>query len=343
MTTPSPALPPYARHIRHAGSRFRLWWLDKVLRLVIKRSFRFDAESPVLRDKQASLDLKLTKVDPEMHAQAVDCNGTPAEWITVPGSRSTKVVFYIHGGAWMFKFPRLHHAMVASWCRRLKTRALMVDYRLAPEHRFPAGIADVWSAWQWFMDQGIPARDVIIAGDSAGGNLTLALLHRIKAAGGAMPACAVMLSPFVDFTLSSPSMVTNEKRDPMFTAAAMVGLRHHYLGPEEMFSPDASSLFADFAGLPPLLFQSSESEMLRDDSLRAAARAHAAGVTVEVELWDKVPHVFQGFQALTHGTAALENIAAFVTRHAQWEQVPAASTNPAPVAAAPDATLTRQD
>lgn len=114
MTTPSPALPPYARHIRHGGSRFRLWWLDKVLRLVIKRSFRFDAEIPVLRDKQASLDLKLTKVDPEMHAQAVDCNGTPAEWITVPGSRSTKVVFYIHGGAWMFKFPRLHHAMVAS-------------------------------------------------------------------------------------------------------------------------------------------------------------------------------------------------------------------------------------
>ena len=88
MTTPSPALPPYARHIRHAGSRFRLWWLDKVLRLVIKRSFRFDAEIPVLRDKQAALDLKLTKIDPDMHAQAVDCNGTPAEWITVPGSVS---------------------------------------------------------------------------------------------------------------------------------------------------------------------------------------------------------------------------------------------------------------
>ena len=110
-----------------------------------------------------------------------------------------------------------------------------------------------------------------------------------------------------------------------------------------MFSPDASTLFADFAGLPPLFFQSSESEMLRDDSLRAAARAHAAGVKVEVELWDKVPHVFQGFQALTHGAAALENIASFVTRHTQWDQAPAASTNPAPVAADTGETLTRQD
>ena len=137
-----------------------------------------------------------------------------------------------------------------------------------------------------------------------------------------MPACAVMLSPFVDFTLSSPSMATNEKCDPMFSAAAMVGLRHHYLAPEQMLLPDASPLFGDFNGLPPLFFQSSESEMLRDDSLRAAARAHAAGVTVEVELWDNVPHVFQGFQALTHGKAALEHIADFIARHTRWEQAP---------------------
>jgi monoterpene epsilon-lactone hydrolase len=322
MNTPSVALPSYVRLVRHAGSRWRLWWMDKLLRVAVKRAFRYDAEIPFLRDRQDRLDLKLTKVDPEMQAQPVDCNGAAAEWLTLPESRGDKVIFYIHGGAWMFKFPRLHHAMVASWCRRIRARALMVDYRLAPEFRFPAGIDDVWAAWQWLMALGIPPRDVIIGGDSAGGNLTLALLHRIKAAGQPMPACAVMLSPFVDFTLSSPSMVTNEKRDPMFSTSAMVGLRHHYIAPEDMLSPDASPLFGDFSGLPPLFFQSSESEMLRDDSLRAAERAHAAGVGVEVELWANVPHVFQGLQVLSHGKAALENIAGFVARHTDWDRAP---------------------
>lgn len=322
MSTPLNALPSYVRLVSHTGSRFRLWWMDKLLRLAVKRAFKYDAEIRFLRDRQAGLDLKLTKIDPEMKVQAIECNGTPAEWITLPQSRNEKVIFYIHGGAWMFKFPRLHHAMVASWCRRFRARALMVDYRLAPEFRFPAGVEDVWASWQWLMAQGILARDVIIAGDSAGGNLALVLLHRIKAASQPMAACAVMLSPFVDFTLSSPSMVTNERSDPMFTTLAMVGLRHHYITPEDMLSPDASPLFGDFTGLPPLFFQSSESEMLRDDSLRAAERAHAAGVSVEVELWANMPHVFQGLQTLSHGKAALESIAEFVKQHTDWDRAP---------------------
>jgi epsilon-lactone hydrolase len=320
MSTTSTPLPRYVRLVSHAGSRLRLWWMDKLLRVAVKRAFKYDAHIRFLRDRQAGLDLKLTRIDPEMKVQAIECNGTPAEWIALPESRNAKVIFYIHGGAWMFKFPRLHHALVASWCRRIRARALMVDYRLAPEFRFPTAVEDVWAAWQWLMAQGISTRDVIIGGDSAGGNLTLALLHRIKAAGQPMPACAIMLSPFVDFTLSSPSMVTNEKRDPMFSTSAMVGLRHHYITPEDMLSPDASPLFGNFSGLPPLFFQSSESEMLRDDSLRAAERADAAGVSVEVELWTNVPHVFQGLQVLSHGKAALERIADFVMRHTDWDR-----------------------
>jgi acetyl esterase/lipase len=115
-------------------------------------------------------------------------------------------------------------------------------------------------------------------------------------------------------------MVINEKSDPMFSTSAMVGLRHHYIAPEDMLSPDASPLFGEFTGLPPLFFQSSASEMLRDDSLRAAQRADAAGVSVEVELWTNVPHVFQGLQVLSHGKAALERIADFVARHSGWER-----------------------
>ena len=156
MSTPSASLPCYVRLVSHAGSRFRLWWLDKLLRVAVKRAFKYDAEIPFLRDRQAALDLKLTRIDPEMKAQAIECNGTAAEWITLPESRNAKVIFYIHGGAWMFKFPRLHHAMVATWCRRIRARALMVDYRLAPEFRFPTGVEDVWAAWQWLMVRAFP-------------------------------------------------------------------------------------------------------------------------------------------------------------------------------------------
>jgi len=158
MSTPFAPLPCYVRLVSHAGSRFRLWWLDKLLRVAVKRAFKYDAEIPFLRDRQARLDLKLTRIDPEMKVEAIGCNGTPAEWITVPESRNGKVIFYIHGGAWMFKFPRLHHAMVASWCRRIRARdpqglgngqlaALLEQRREAPafdvRHRDVLGAVDL--------------------------------------------------------------------------------------------------------------------------------------------------------------------------------------------------------
>ena len=200
-------------------------------------------------------------------------------------------------------------------------KALLPEYRLAPEHRFPAGIDDCWTTWRWLLAQGVAAKDIVIAGDSAGGNFTLALLHRIKAAGDAMPSCAVLISPFTDFTLSSPSLLTNEKGDPMFTSARCIGLRHIYVSAEQMLHPDASPLFADFNGLPPLLFQSSASEVLRDDTLRAAAKAHASDVRVEVELWAGMPHVFQSMSALPQSQAGLRHIADFVRRQSGWSDV----------------------
>ena len=324
MNNPAlPALPvpeaidaqaPYVRHIAPEGGRFALWKLDLVLRLAIKRTYKYGFDVQAYRRKQVELDRRLSKADPATRRTAVDCDGVPADWIDVPESRSEKVILYIHGGAWCLSFPSLHHNMVARLCRMAGARALLMEYRLAPEHRFPAAIDDCWTTWRWLLAQGVAARNIVIAGDSAGGNLALALLHRIKAKGDPMPACAVLMSPLVDFTLGSPSMLTNEKRDPMFTSARMIGLRHLYVSPEQMLHPEASPLFADFTGLPPLLFQSSESEVLRDESLRAAARAHASGVKVDVELWAGMPHVFQIFPALPQSQSGLRNIADFIRR-----------------------------
>ena len=309
---------PYVRHISSSEGRFTRWTLDLILRLRVKRKYRYGFDVVAYRQRQARLEPKLSSVDPSSRRTPCNCDGVPADWVEVPESRNDKVVLYLHGGAWVCSYPNLHHNLVARLCRQIGAKALMVDYRLAPEHRFPAAIDDCWSAWRWLLAQGVAAKDIVIAGDSAGGNLSLALLHRIKAAGDDMPACAVLISPVVDFTLSSPSMVTNEKRDSMFTGARMIGLRHLYIDAAQMLHPDASPLFADYRGLPPLLFQSSESEMLRDDSLRAAAKANASGVKIEVELWAGMPHVFQSMQMLPQSRAAIENMADFIRRHSGW-------------------------
>ena len=311
-------LPPYAKFISPAKGAWRRRWLNLFLRFTAKQMLVPGADVAELRVKQAGLDLKFGIIDPLARRTPVDCGGVAAEWIDVPESRPDRVLLYLHGGAFIFRFPKTHASMVARWCRRLCARALMVDYRLAPEHPFPAAPDDCHAAYRWLLAQGHDPRGIVIAGDSAGGNLTLATLHRAKAAGEPLPACAVLISPFVDFTLSSESLVSNEKRDPMFTLAGMVSLRELYAPPERFLDSSLSPLFADFGGLPPLLIQAGSIEMLRDDSLRTAARADAGGVPVELEIWDRLPHVFQAMQQLPQAGEAMGSIVRFIGERAGW-------------------------
>ena len=197
-------------------------------------------------------------------------------------------------------------------------RALMVDYRLAPEHCFPAAPDDCHAAYRWLLAQGYQPNEIVIAGDSAGGNLALATLQRIKAAGEPMPSCAVLLSPFVDCTLSGESMLSNEPHDPMFTLSGMLVIRRLYVQPEQFMDPSASPLFADFSGLPPMLIQVGDIEMLRDDAVRTARKAHAAGVAVELEIWEGMPHVFQALTILPQAAAASERIVAYIGEKTGW-------------------------
>ena len=288
-----------------------------MLRLTAKRMRFLDADIAELRARQAELDQKYGRLDPEARSTPVDCDGVAAEWIDIPGSRPDRVLLYLHGGAFMFRFPRTHPGMCARWCRRLNARALMVDYRLAPEHRFPAAPEDCHRAYRWLLGERTDPKNIVIAGDSAGANLALVTLHRIKMAGEPLPACAAMLSPVVDFTLSSRSLVSNEKRDPIFRLAALIALRELYASPEQFLDPSVSPLYADYAGFPPLLFQVGGIEVLRDEAIRAAERAHAAGVDVELEIWEDMAHVFQAL-ALPQSDAANERIVRFIARHTGW-------------------------
>ncbi|SDU30154.1 Acetyl esterase/lipase [Pseudomonas pohangensis] len=316
-------LPVYVERLKVAGGFWRRLFLQILFRLAAKGNLRLGMNIQKMRRQQEALDVRMTPADFSTRRRAAETDEFQAEWVEAPDLQPQRVILYLHGGAFMFRFPRTHARLAGDWCKALNARALMVDYRLAPEHRWPAGIDDCHAAYRWLLASGIQAENIVLAGDSAGGNLSLALLHRIKAAGEPMPACAVLLSPFVDFTLSSPSLCLNELRDPIFTARGIVAVRSYYAEPEQFLEPGLSPLFGDYRNFPPLLFQASDTEMLRDESLRAAARAHAAGVNVRVELWQgQLPHVFQAFHKLPQTKAAVARILAFIGQHTHWDNQP---------------------
>jgi epsilon-lactone hydrolase len=314
---PAARLPAYAHRIDVPGGALRRRWLHGWLRLAVKRIPLLGADIARLRAINLAWDARLARPSPDVRLAPVDAAGFRGEWLEVPGSRPERVLLYLHGGAFIFRFPQVHAALVARLCRRIGARALMVDYRLAPESPYPAAPDDCHAAYRWLLASGQSPADVVLGGDSAGGNLALVTLQRIRAAGEPSPACGMLLSPAVDFTLSSRSLVTHERSDPMFRLGGLVAMRGYYASPEHYLDPGVSPLFGEFAGLPPLLFQVGGIEMLRDESVRAAARADAAGVAVELEIWERMAHVFQALP-LPQAAAALDRLAAFVARHTGW-------------------------
>ncbi len=314
---PALPVPPYVRRINLPGGELKRAGLHAFFRMASKGTSIVDADIGAMRAGQSKWDARFARVGASVRRTPVAATGLAGEWINGPDSLPERIILYLHGGAFMFRWPGIYTSMVARWCSRLKARALMVDYRLAPEHPFPAAPDDCHAAYQWLLAQGHDPRNIIVAGDSAGGNLALVTLQRIHDAGEPMPACVVLLSAGVDFTLSSRSMVTNEDTDPMFNLAELVAMRRFYAPPELYLNPGVSPLFGDFTGLPPLLFQVGSREVLLDESTRAAARAHAAGVAVEVEIWESMGHVFQTLP-LPQAEAALEHIARFVASRAGW-------------------------
>jgi epsilon-lactone hydrolase len=314
---PSAPLPGYARVIDVPGGALRRRWLHGWLRLAVKRIPLLSADIARLRALNLAWDARLAHPSPGVRLTPVDAADFRGGWLEVHGSRPDRVLLYLHGGAFMFRFPRLHAALAARLCRRLGARALLVDYRLAPESPFPAAPDDCHAAYRWLLACGQPPAGIVIGGDSAGGNLALVTMQRIRDAGESLPACGLLLSPVVDFTLSSRSLVTHEQSDPMFRLSGLLAMRGYYAPPARFLDPGVSPLYGGFAGLPPLLFQAGGVEMLLDESVRAAARAHEAGVEVELEIWEHMAHVFQALP-LPQAAAAIDRLGAFAARHAGW-------------------------
>jgi acetyl esterase/lipase len=296
--------------------------LNAVLRLAMGKPLAHDTDVVALRRRYERIDARQFRVDPEAERSPVECGGVPGEAIWVPETRAERTLLYLHGGSFAFRFPNAHAAFAARLCRRLRARALIPDYRLAPEHPFPAAPDDCHAAYRGLLAQGIEPDNIVLAGDSAGGTLALVTLHRIRVAGEPMPSCAVLLSPAVDCTLRSPSMVAYDGHDPMLRLASLIVLRQHYVpSPHDYTNPEVSPLFADFAGFPPLFFQAGSTELLRDEATRAADKAFDAGVDVELELWPGAAHVFQIADFLPEAAQALNHIVRFVRIRTGWPDI----------------------
>ena len=310
--------PNYRREIQVKPS-MRSYALNALLRLTLGKPLAHDADVVALRRHYEKLDARQFKVGPPVERQPAEVGGVPAEWVSAPESRSERVILYLHGGSFAFRFPNAHASLAARLCRRLRARALIPDYRLAPEHPFPAAPDDCHAAYRGLLAQGVEPANIVLAGDSAGGNLALVTLHRARAAGEPLPACAVLLSPAVDCTMGSPSMATYDGRDPLIRLASLLVLRRLYVpSPHQYLDPEVSPLFADFDGFPPLFFQVGSTELLRDEATRAADKAYEAGVDVELELWPGAAHVFQLAEFLPESALAIDHIVRFVRMRAGW-------------------------
>lgn len=252
------------------------------------------------------------------HVQRHDSTveGIDCEWLVPDGCEDAPVLYYLHGGAYLMGSPRTHRNMVSHIARAARVRALLPEYSLAPENPFPAGVDDCVSVYRGLLRSGIDASDVVIAGDSAGGGLCMASLLTLRASAEQMPAAAVLLSPWLDLTGSGDSMRTRARADPWFKPEEMYRVAAMYCPDGELGRPLVSPVFADAGGLPPVLIQVGDHEILLSDSIRLADNISEAGGKVTLQVWPEMWHVFQFFVGqMPESKRAIGDIASFIGDH----------------------------
>jgi epsilon-lactone hydrolase len=252
----------------------------------------------------------------------VDLGGISGEWSSVPGSDQSCVLLYFHGGGYCSGSLRSHRRLVSEAGRAAAVRALAVAYRLAPEHPFPAALDDALAAWRFLQQQGIPPSRIAVAGDSAGGGLTVALINHLRAAGAAQPACVWLLSPWTDLAMSGGSLSSKEAVDPLIHKGYLEELVRALLPVDfDRKDPRISPLYAGLRGFPPTLIQVGSDETLLDDAVRFAAAAGAADVAVTLEIWPHMIHAWPLWNAhLEAGRLALTSAGAFIRRHIRTDR-----------------------
>lgn len=293
---------------------------------IVKRLLRFQfsgwsqgsIEEQRARNERST---RLNRLPADVHCHHVFADGVAAEWIQVPDA-DWGVILYLHGGAYALGSISTHREFVARLARAAGMRGLAINYRLAPEHPFPAAMEDATAAYEWLLGIGVEPSRIVVAGDSAGGGLALAALVALRDTGKPLPAGAVCISPWTDLTLSGASVQSKAHLDCVLDPDSLEMYARLYAGERDRTSPLISPLYADLSDLPPLLMQVGTDEILLDDATRCAAKARQAGVSVSLEVWDEMFHVFQLVPFLPETKTAVGHIAEFASQNLESRKRP---------------------
>ena len=286
-----------------------------VLRHSVKRASRAEVGIKLMREEFSASKRFIAGAAKGTKATNLDVGGVEGVQITVPRSLGSHHILYLHGGGYVSGSSAYYRDFIWRIADASTACVLCVNYRLAPEHPFPASLDDAVNAYSWLLAQGAAPERIAIMGDSAGGGLAFAALLRLKAQGLPMPAAIVALSPWTDLALTGESFRANAYNDPMLKPERAVNCARMYLAGADARDPYASPLYGDLHGLPPALIQVGSDEILRDDSVRMADRLRAAGCAVEIEIWPRMPHVWQVYaRAIPEGRQAIERIGNFLRR-----------------------------
>jgi acetyl esterase/lipase len=284
------------------------------LRLFIKRRYRREPIE-VVRRRFRHMEMLVPPPPRGTKTHDFSLNGLPARTIVVREARPGADMLFLHGGAYAVGSFRNYGHFTWRLGRAARARVLALDYRKAPEHPFPAALEDALAGYRWLIDQGARPDRILVAGDSAGGGLTLALLLKLRDGGIPLPAGAVTMSPWTDLAMTGESLHSKADSDPMLVASEIPRHAAMYLDHADPRNPYASPLYGDPRGLPPTLIQAGGDEVLLDDAVRMAAKMQAAGCDVELQVWPRMPHVFQLLATvMPEARAAVAEIARFARR-----------------------------
>jgi epsilon-lactone hydrolase len=286
--------------------------MQALLRMQIAPLFKGGTSVETLRGFWEAMSAQMSS-PPGTAVEKVTALATPSEWVSAPGADAERVILYLHGGAYCIGSLNTHRGLAGYLSSATGARVLLIEYRLAPEHPFPAALEDATASYRWLVKSGVDPKRIIIAGDSAGGGLTLATLVSLRDAGDPLPAGAVLLSPWTDLAATGASYETRAKVDPVLSKTSLPETVLWYIGDRDPKAPLASPLYAELRGLPPLLIHVGDHEVLLDDSIGVAERARAAGVDVTLEVWEEMWHVFhQTVPQVPEAREAIEKIGAYV-------------------------------
>ncbi|MGQ4597834.1 alpha/beta hydrolase fold domain-containing protein [Nocardia sp. R6R-6] len=275
------------------------------------------------RRRGGDIMLSRTPVPEDVQILPADCDGVPGVWVVPPGVSEKRIVLHLHGGGFMIGSSRTHSEIASRIGRAAQARVLVIDYRLAPENPFPAGLEDCFHAYEWLLESGHEPSDIAVSGDSAGATLMLSALLIAKSKGLPLPACVVGISGWYDLTNSSESIRANGNRDVFVPEGFNDWAAKGYLQDADPRDPLASPMFGDLAGFPPMLIHIGGADRLLDDAYRLHEKLQVAGVDSTLEVWPEMPHAWHVFgQMLSEGLQATERVAEFILEHTRSSSLP---------------------